>query len=67
MAKITVYSFSQYDPEQGVFFLAQGKCTRDQIASCTEETRIDEASAEEIEDSLLTHSLRYYPTKDLGV
>ncbi len=64
MTIVTVYNFEVSDIQQGVFVLAKGKCTRETIAAIGPSARIIESSGEEVDDSLLTHSKRYYGTDD---
>ena len=60
MATVTVYNFEVSDIQQGIFLLAKGKCTRQVIAELGPSARIIEGSGQEVDDSLLTQSKRYY-------
>lgn len=59
MAIITVYSFRYHDPEQDVYMLGSGKCSRDEILS--KGWVVIESTSEEIDSSVLTSTGRYYP------
>jgi hypothetical protein len=60
MSLITVYSFRYYDPEQGAHIIGSGKCTRDEILK-HDGWSVIESSAEDVDQSLLTTTERYYP------
>ena len=64
MALVTVYNFEVSDIQQGAFLPAKGKCTRETIAAIGASARIIENTAEEVDDSLLTHSGRYYDPQE---
>ena len=59
MSIITVYSFRYHDPEQNSEVLGAGKCTRDEILG--KGWIVIEATAEDVDSSLLTITGRYHP------
>jgi len=64
MSIVTVYNFEVSDIQQGVYSLAKGKCTRETIAEIGPSARIIEGSGQDVDDSLLTHSKRYYEPEE---
>ena len=64
MAIVTVYNFEVSDIQQGAYVLAKGKCTREAVAEIGPRARIIECTGQEIDESLLTQSKRYYEPEE---
>jgi len=60
MAIVSVYNFEVSDIQQGAYVLAKGKCTRETIAEIGPSARIIEGTGQDVDESLLTQSKRYY-------
>ncbi len=60
MAVVTVYNFEVSDIRQGIYVLAKGKCTRETIDAQGPKARLIEGTGEDVDESLLTQSRRYY-------
>ena len=64
MAIVTVYNFEVSDIQQDAYILAKGKCTRETIAEIGPSARIIEGTGQDVEESLLTQSKRYYEPEE---
>lgn len=60
MSIVTVFSFRYHDPENDAYLIGSGKCTRDEILK-HDGWSVIESSAEDVDQSLLTGTERYYP------
>ena len=64
MTIVTVYNFEVSDIQQGAYVLAKGKCTRETVAEIGPSARIIEGTGQEVDESLLTQSKRYYEPEE---